>query len=74
MRKLGNRQSLRPVRERTGPGLLLGLQRQMVELWASDVLSHKEIESFLVQTNCSSLSKKKKRLEAVVSPPWARFD
>lgn len=73
MRTLGNRQSLRPVRERAGHELLLGLQRQMVELWASDVLSHKE-EVLWFKTNCSSLSKKKKGLEAVASPPWARFD
>lgn len=49
MRKLGNRHSLRPVRERAGYELLLGLQRQAVALWASDVLSHKERESSLVQ-------------------------
>lgn len=58
------------MRERAGHELLLGLQRQMVELWASDVLSHKEIESALVQNELlTSLSKKKKGLEAVASPP-----
>lgn len=49
MRKLGNRRSLRPVRGKAGYELLLGLQRQVVELWVSDVLSHKERESSLVQ-------------------------